>query len=114
VFRPASRCLSATLSHMSDQQPPMAPQQPYRAQVAPQFKSISTMWLLWLFLGGFSAHEFYMGRVGIAFLRFFTAQYIGVGLIIDLFTNTARVRRYNEQLSMLTGVASPTAVIIKA
>lgn len=98
----------------SQPQYPSVPQQQYRPMVAPEFKSISTMWLLWLFLGGVSAHEFYMGRIGIAFLRLFTAQYLGVGLIIDLFLNTARVRRYNEQVALLTGVASPTAVVIKA
>lgn len=91
-----------------------APAQPYRPQVAPEFKSISTMWLLWFFLGGFSAHEFYLGRTGIAFLRIFTLQYLTVGLFIDLFTNTARVRNYNDQIALLTGVASPTAVIVKA
>ncbi|WP_380174948.1 TM2 domain-containing protein [Kineococcus sp. DHX-1] len=92
----------------------LAPQQSFRPMVQPEFKSIGTMWLLWFFLGGVSAHEFYLGRTGIAFLRLFTGQYLLVGLIIDLFTNTARVRNYNDQVSLLTGVASPTAVIVKA
>ena len=41
--------------------------------------------LLLLFLGGWGAHKFYEGRVGMGIIYIFTAGIFGFGLFIDFF-----------------------------
>ena len=58
-------------------------------------KSKGTAYLLWFFLGGFSAHRFYLGHIGIGILYLVTFQLFGIGWIIDLFILGGLVDKYN-------------------
>jgi TM2 domain-containing membrane protein YozV len=61
-------------------------------------KTSGTAYLWWLFLGGFGAHKFYLGRPGMGVLYLCTFGLLWVGLIWDLFTLPAQVRLANERL----------------
>lgn len=52
---------------------------------APQGKEINkwTAFLLCTFLGGFGAHKFYEGKVGMGILYIFTFGLFGIGVLID-------------------------------
>lgn len=58
-------------------------------------KSKTTAYLLWFFLGGLSAHRFYLGKTGSAIFYLFTLQLLGIGWIIDLFLISGMVDQYN-------------------
>lgn len=58
-------------------------------------KSKATAYLLWFFLGGVSAHRFYLGQIGIGILYLLTLQLFGIGWIIDLFILGGMVDKYN-------------------
>jgi len=58
-------------------------------------KSKTTAYLLWLFLGLFGGHKFYLGKTGIGILYLCTAGLFFVGWIIDLFTLGRQVDKYN-------------------
>jgi len=73
------------------------------------FKAIGTSWLLFIFLGGFSAHQFYLENTGKAWARLLTLQYLTIAIWIDLFTLNKQVRGHNAALAAKTGVPSPTA-----
>lgn len=63
-------------------------------------KSIAVTYLLWFFLGFFSAHRFYLGRPGTAILQIFLNCII-IGLfwtLIDAFLIPGMVR--NEQAKL--------------
>jgi TM2 domain len=61
---------------------------------APQ-KTVGIAYLLWFFLGALGAHQFYLGRTGRAVSYIFTFGWLGVGLLIDLFTMSKQVRIAN-------------------
>lgn len=61
-----------------------------------QPKTSGTAWVLFLFLGGFSAHRFYLGQTGRALAQLFTFQFLGVAVIIDLFTLNRDIKTVNE------------------
>src|SRR5258705_8763495 len=61
-------------------------------------KTSGTAYLWWLFLGAFGAHKFYLGRPAMGVLYLLTFGLLWVGLIWDLFTLPAQVRRANELL----------------
>ena len=58
-------------------------------------KSKGVAYLLWFFLGFFSAHRFYLGKTGSGILYLLTGQLFGIGWIIDLFTLGGMVDNYN-------------------
>lgn len=58
-------------------------------------KSKGVAYLLWFFLGIFSAHRFYLGKVGSGILYLLTGQLFGIGWIIDLFILGGMVDKYN-------------------
>ncbi|WP_428740155.1 TM2 domain-containing protein [Tenacibaculum sp.] len=58
-------------------------------------KSKGVAYLLWFFLGGISAHRFYLGQIGIGILYLLTFQLFGIGWIIDLFILGGMVDKYN-------------------
>lgn len=72
---------------------PTAPQSP---TVPLALRSLGVTWALFLFLGGISAHQFYLGNNSRALLRLFTLQYLTVAIFIDLFTLNRQVREANE------------------
>jgi TM2 domain-containing membrane protein YozV len=63
-------------------------------------KSKTVAYLLWFFLGGFSAHRFYLGKIGTAILYLLTAQLLGIGWIIDLFILGGMVDNYNNKVDI--------------
>lgn len=63
-------------------------------------KSKLSAYLLWFFLGGFSAHRFYLGKIGSAIIYLITFQLFGLGWIIDLFILGNMVDTYNLKLQM--------------
>ncbi len=58
-------------------------------------KSKIATYFLWFFLGFFSAHRFYLGKIGSGILYLLTGQLLGIGWIIDLFLIDGMVERYN-------------------
>jgi len=58
-------------------------------------KSKTVAYVLWFFLGGWSAHKFYLGKTGLAILYLLTGQLFGIGWIIDLFILGGQVDTYN-------------------
>ncbi|WP_452232590.1 TM2 domain-containing protein [Lacinutrix sp. MEBiC02595] len=58
-------------------------------------KSKGVAFLLWFFLGFFSAHRFYLEKTGSGILYLCTFQLFGIGWIIDLFTLGGMVDNYN-------------------
>ena len=58
-------------------------------------KSKGVAYLLWFFLGIFSAHRFYLGKIGSGILYLFTGQLFGLGWLIDLFILGGMVDKYN-------------------
>ena len=58
-------------------------------------KSKGVAYLLWFFLGGLSAHRFYLGKIGSGILYLLTFQLFGIGWIIDLFILGGMVDKYN-------------------
>lgn len=66
-------------------------------------KSKGTAYLLWFFLGLFSAHRFYVGKTGSAILYLFTLQLFGIGWVIDLFLIGGMVDKYNLMHGFIGG-----------
>ena len=60
-------------------------------------KSKLVAYLLWFFLGFFSIHRFYLGKIWTGILYFFTGQLLGIGWIIDLFLLSGMVDNHNNQ-----------------
>jgi TM2 domain-containing membrane protein YozV len=60
-----------------------------------QQKSVGTAYVLWFFLGVVGAHQFYLGKTGRAISYIFTLGWLGIGLLIDLFTLGKQVREVN-------------------
>lgn len=51
----------------------------------PQGKSISITFLLFIFLSGFAAHRFYVGKVGTGILYLITFGGLGIWTLVDFF-----------------------------
>ena len=66
-------------------------------------KSKGVAYLLWFFLGAFSAHRFYVGSVGVGVLYLITFQLFGIGWIIDLFILGGLVDNYNLKHGFIVG-----------
>jgi TM2 domain-containing membrane protein YozV len=58
-------------------------------------KSKGTAYLLWVFLGPFGAHRFYLEKIGTGILYLLTFGIFGIGWLIDLFTLGTQVDAYN-------------------
>jgi len=63
-------------------------------------KSKTVAFILWLLLGAFSAHRFYVRKVGTGILYLLTGQLLGIGWIIDLFLLGSMVDNYNNKLEI--------------
>ena len=63
-------------------------------------KNVLVAYLLWFFLGVFSAHRFYLGRPGTAILQILS-YFILIGFVwwvIDFFLIPGMVREENDEL----------------
>jgi TM2 domain-containing membrane protein YozV len=58
-------------------------------------KSKGVAYLLWFFFGLLGVHKFYLGKVGIGILYFFTFGLFFIGWFIDLFALGNQVDTYN-------------------
>lgn len=59
--------------------------------------SVGLAYVLWLLLGLFGAHYFYMGKIGVGVLWLLTGGLLGVGWFFDLFTLKGQVDRINAR-----------------
>lgn len=60
-------------------------------------KSVGVAYVLWFFLGVIGVHQFYLGKTGRGISYIFTLGWVGIGLLIDLFTLPSQVRKANGQ-----------------
>ena len=70
-------------------------------RVGAESRSLGAAYLLWFFLGWFSAHRFYLGRPGTAFLQIVCWLLIVPGLVwwlVDAFLIPGMIKRDNELL----------------
>jgi TM2 domain-containing membrane protein YozV len=65
--------------------------------VAPAQKSVGVAYALWFFFGIIGVHQFYLGKTVRAVTYIFTFGWLGIGLLIDLFTLPGQVRAANGQ-----------------
>jgi len=56
-----------------------------RQEVDSRKKSVAATWLLWLFLGEFGAHRFYLGRVGTGIAMLLTLGGLFIWALVDAF-----------------------------
>ena len=56
-----------------------------RQEVDLRKKSVAVTWLLWIFLGMFGAHRFYMGRIGTGVAMFLTLGGLLIWELVDAF-----------------------------
>ncbi|BCJ27398.1 TM2 domain-containing protein [Actinocatenispora sera] len=60
-------------------------------------KSVGVAYLLWFFFGFLGVHQFYLGKTGRGVSYIFTLGWVGIGLLIDLFTLPSQVRKANGE-----------------
>lgn len=65
-------------------------------QLQSKLKSTGTAYLLFLFL--FGTHYAYLGKWGLQILFWITAGGLGIWALIDLFTISGKVERYNSKI----------------
>ncbi|GAA0489763.1 hypothetical protein Ade02nite_24820 [Paractinoplanes deccanensis] len=83
---------------------PGVPPMGYPARPALPPKEVGIAYLFLIFLGGFGAHHFYLGKTGRGLLWLFTfGGFFGIGCLIDLFTLPAQTRQVNSQRAMGIG-----------
>ena len=56
-----------------------------RQEVEDRKKSTAATWLLWLFLGVFGAHRFYLGRIGTGIAMLLTLGGLFIWALVDAF-----------------------------
>ena len=88
--------------HPAQYVPPAAPMSAVEQRIAmaemtaiSQQKSVGLAYVLWFFLGALGIHKFYLGKVGIGIAYIFTLGFLGIGLLIDLFTLPKQTRDAN-------------------
>ncbi len=65
-------------------------------------KNKTTAFLLWAFLGIFSAHRFYLGKTGSAVFYLLTLQLLGIGWLVDVFLIGTWVDQHNTNIELKT------------
>lgn len=63
--------------------------------VAP--KRVGTAYIIYFFLGLFGGHQFYMGKAGRGVSMLLTLGWLGIGLLVDLFTMESQVEGANRR-----------------
>ena len=99
-------CGCGTVNYIRDQAKAEARVQ---VQAAPARKKRSTALLLCIFLGGFGAHRFYVGKIWTGLLWLITLGFWGIGTLVDFcriydnkFTDDAGRPLYDEYTDGLT------------
>lgn len=62
-------------------------------------KDTSTAYLWWFLAGAFGGHQFYLNNKGRAWSMALTLGWLGVGVIIDLFTLPKQVEAANQRVA---------------
>ena len=60
-------------------------------------KSVFVCYLLWLFLGFFGVHKFYLGKTAMGVIYILTGGLFTIGWIVDFFLIPFQVATYNNQ-----------------
>ena len=60
-------------------------------------KSIFVCYLLWLFLGFFGVHKFYLGKTAMGVIYILTGGLFTIGWIVDAFLIPFQVAAYNNK-----------------
>ena len=63
-----------------------------------QYKSAGAAYLLWLFLGAFGGHRFYLRSKGVAVGMLFTLGGLGFWAFFDVFTIGGQLSRVNGEI----------------
>lgn len=66
-------------------------------------KSKKVAYLIWLFLGLFGGHKFYLERFGSGVLYLFTFGFFGIGWALDFFSLSRQVDEFNALKIRLGG-----------
>ncbi len=69
-----------------------------RQEVENRKKSTASTWLLWLFLGEFGAHRFYLGRIGTGIGMLLTFGGLLVWWIVDIFLISGMLRSNQQKI----------------
>jgi TM2 domain-containing membrane protein YozV len=60
-------------------------------------KSAGVAYAFWFFLGGFGAHRFYLGQIGLGLAMLFTLGGLGFWALIDVFFIGRALHRANAE-----------------
>jgi TM2 domain-containing membrane protein YozV len=63
--------------------------------VAP--KSVGTAYILWAFFSLLGVHQFYLGKIGRGISMLLTLGWLGIGILVDLFTLESQVTAANRR-----------------
>jgi TM2 domain-containing membrane protein YozV len=79
-----------------------------RQEVEDRKKSTASTWLLWLFLGEFGAHRFYMGKIGTAIAMLLTLGGLLIWWLVDAFLIAGMLRsdQHRVQRQVLEEIAA--------
>lgn len=75
----------------------VGPHLTYSGGYARPDKSLGIAYLLWLFLGLFGIHHFYLGKWQRGLWYVFTFAFFGIGWCVDMFTLPWQVERVNAE-----------------
>lgn len=82
-----------------------------RQEVDSRKKSVAATWLLWLFLGEFGAHRFYLGRVGTGIAMLLTFGGLLIWVLVDIFLipGMLKANQRKVQVEVLEEIAAMRA-----
>lgn len=60
-------------------------------------KSVGTAYIFWALLGVVGAHQFYLGKTGRGISMLLTLGWLGVGMLVDLFTLESQTIEANRK-----------------